>query len=81
TEDAAIDRKLAELEKKHGRRPNLIHIMWDDTPLGEIGIPEIQILRGFETPNMSSRDPWSRARTTPASIPRTWASRRTRTLP
>ena len=53
TEDAAIDRKLAELEKKHGRRPNLIHIMWDDTPLGEVGIPEIQKLRGFETPNMN----------------------------
>lgn len=52
-EDKAIDAKLAELEKKHGRRPNLIHIMWDDTPLGEIGIPEIQKVRGFETPNMN----------------------------
>jgi len=52
-EDKAIDAKLAELEKKHGRRPNLIHVMWDDTPLGEVGIPEIQKLRGFETPNMN----------------------------
>ena len=52
-EDSVIDAKLAELEKKHGRRPNLIHIMWDDTPLGEVGIPEIQKLRGFETPNMN----------------------------
>jgi arylsulfatase len=53
-EDKAIDAKLAELEKKHGRRPNLIHIMWDDTPLGEVGIPEIQKLRGFETPHMNT---------------------------
>ena len=52
-EDRAIDAKLAVLKQKHGRRPNLIHIMWDDTPLGEIGIPEIQKLRGFETPNMN----------------------------
>lgn len=38
-EDKVISAKLAELKKKHGRRPNLIHIMWDDTALGEIGIP------------------------------------------
>ena len=38
-EDQAISAKLAALEKKHGRRPNLIHIMWDDTALGEVGIP------------------------------------------
>ncbi len=53
-ENEAIDAKLAELEAKHGRRPNLIHIMWDDTALGEIGIPEIQALRGFKTPNMNA---------------------------
>ena len=53
TEDAAIEAKLAAMEKKHGRRPNLIHIMWDDTPLGEVGIPELQKVRGFETPNMN----------------------------
>ena len=52
-EDKVIDAKLAELENKHGRRPNLIHIMWDDTPLGEVGIPELQAIRGFETPNMN----------------------------
>ena len=27
--------------------------MWDDTALGEIGIPEIQKVRGFETPNIN----------------------------
>ena len=52
-EDKEIDAKLAALEKKFGTKPNIIHIMWDDTGVGEIGIPEIQKLRGFETPNMN----------------------------
>ena len=52
-EDREFDKQLAALEAKHGQPPNIIHIMWDDTPLGEIGIPEIQKVRGFETPNMN----------------------------
>jgi arylsulfatase len=52
-EDAAIAARLAALEAKHGTKPNIIHIMWDDTALGEVGIPEIQAVRGFETPNMN----------------------------
>ena len=52
-EDKAIDQKLAELRKKHGTPLNIIHIMWDDTALGEVGIPEIQAVRGFKTPNMN----------------------------
>lgn len=52
-EDREIERKLAALRAKHGTPPNIIHIMWDDTALGEIGIPEIQKLRGFETPNLN----------------------------
>lgn len=53
-EDIDLDKKLAELKKKHGTPPNIIHIMWDDTALGEVGIPEIQVVRGFETPNINS---------------------------
>ena len=52
-EDKELDKKLAELEKKFGTKPNIIHIMWDDTALGEVGIPEIQAVRGFETPVMN----------------------------
>lgn len=52
-EDKAISKKLAELEKKHGTKPNIIHIMWDDIALGEVGIPEIQAVRGFSTPHMN----------------------------
>jgi arylsulfatase len=53
SEDEAIDAKLRELEKRAGTRPNIIHIMWDDTAVGEVGIPEIQSVRGFSTPNMN----------------------------
>ena len=52
-EDKDLDKKLAALEKKFGTKPNIIHIMWDDTALGEVGIAEIQKVRGFETPNMN----------------------------
>ena len=52
-ENGEIDTILAELREKHGNPPNIIHIMWDDTPVGEIGIPEIQKVRGWETPNMN----------------------------
>jgi arylsulfatase A-like enzyme len=52
-EDKALDAKLAALEKKHGTKPNIIHIMWDDTGVGEVGIPHIQKMRGWETPNIN----------------------------
>ena len=52
-EDKTLDQKLAELRKKHGTPPNIIHIMWDDTAYGDIGIPAIQKVRGLETPNLN----------------------------
>jgi hypothetical protein len=52
-QDQELQAKLDELREKHGKPPNIIHIMWDDTPVGEIGIPEIQKVRGCETPNMN----------------------------
>ena len=51
--DKALAKKLAALKKKYGRPPNLIHIMWDDTPFGDVGIPAIQKVRGYETPNLN----------------------------
>ena len=32
-QDKSLDAKLKELRKKHGKPPNIIHIMWDDTPV------------------------------------------------
>ena len=52
-EDQDINHKLAELRKGNGGPPNIIHIMWDDTAVGEVGIPAIQKVRGFETPNIN----------------------------
>ena len=52
-QDKEIQKKLKALEKKHGTKPNIIHIMWDDTAVGEIGVPQIQADRGFKTPNMN----------------------------
>ncbi|MEO1130101.1 MAG: sulfatase-like hydrolase/transferase [Planctomycetota bacterium] len=52
-EDVDLDARLAELRAKHGRPPNIIHIMWDDTAFGDIGIPAIQKVRGLETPRLN----------------------------
>lgn len=52
-EDTDLQARLDALEARFGTTPNIIHIMWDDTALGEVGIPEIQSVRGFETPNMN----------------------------
>ncbi len=52
-QDAEIDAKLKALREKYGAPPNIVHIMWDDTAVGEIGIPQIQAARGFKTPNMN----------------------------
>ena len=52
-EDKEIQKRLTALEKKHGRKPNIIHIMWDDSGVGEVGVPHLQANRGFKTPNMN----------------------------
>ena len=52
-EDRDLDAKLATLRQKYGGRPNIIHIMFDDTPVGEVGVPFIQKQRGWETPNIN----------------------------
>ena len=52
-EDKALDARLAELRKKYGRPPNIIHFMWDDQPFGAVGIPALQKIRGFETPRLN----------------------------
>jgi arylsulfatase len=52
-EDGELDKKLADLRKKHGQPPNIIHIMWDDQSFGDCGIPAIQKVRGYETPHIN----------------------------
>ena len=50
TEDVALDNRLAELKKKHGKSPNIVYILWDDMAFGDAGIPAINKIRGFDTP-------------------------------
>ena len=52
-EDGELDKKLAELKEKYGTPPNIVHIMWDDTAYGDVGMPAIQKIRGFATPRMN----------------------------
>jgi len=52
-EDKEIDKKLASLRKKYGTPPNIIYVLWDDVAFGDIGIPAIQKVRGFKTPNLN----------------------------
>ena len=52
-EDEALDARLAELREEYGRPPNIVHFMWDDQPFGAVGIPAMQQIRGYETPNLN----------------------------
>ena len=52
-QDKRLDKRLAELRAKHGTPPNIIHVMWDDTSFGDVGIPAINQIRGFDTPSLN----------------------------
>ncbi|MCU4174852.1 sulfatase-like hydrolase/transferase [Carboxylicivirga sp. N1Y90] len=52
-QDKEIDKKLKALEKKYGKKPNIIHIMWDDNSFGEVGIEAFNKIRGFDTPRLN----------------------------
>ena len=53
-EDKAVDEKLAELEKKFGKKPNIIYILTDDIGHGELGVQGGGAARGAPTPNLDS---------------------------
>ena len=48
-----IQKELDALYKKHGKRPNKIHFMWDDNSFGEISIPTVNKICGFDTPRLN----------------------------
>ena len=52
-EDASVQKKLDALEKKHGKRPNIIYIMWDDMKYGAIGHPMLNNVTGYVSPNIN----------------------------
>jgi arylsulfatase len=51
-EDEAIDAKLAALEKKFGKKPNIIYILVDDIGHGELGVQGGGASRGAPTPQL-----------------------------
>jgi len=52
-EDKALQQQLAAMRKKYGKAPNIIHIMWDDHSLGQVGIPEMNKVLGYDTPRIN----------------------------
>ncbi|MGB0258519.1 MAG: sulfatase-like hydrolase/transferase [Coraliomargarita sp.] len=53
-EDQNIDAKLAELEAKHGKKPNIIYILTDDIGWGELGWQGGGKHRGTPTPALDN---------------------------
>ena len=51
-EDKALDKKLAALEKKFGKKPNIIFILTDDIGWGEVGWQYGGKRRGTPTPEL-----------------------------
>ncbi len=53
-EDTEIDAMLAEIrENNGGKPPNIVFILLDDLGFGEIGMPNLDVIRGYSTPNIS----------------------------
>lgn len=53
-QDEEIDSKLADIRKQQdGNRPNILYILVDDVGFGDFGIPELNFVRGTETPRIN----------------------------
>jgi arylsulfatase len=53
-EDKELEKRLAKLEAKHGKKPNIIYFMWDDAAYGRVGHPMLSKLTGIDTPNIDT---------------------------
>lgn len=51
-EDKGLRKKLAALEAKTGKKPNIIYFMWDDAAYGRVGHPMLSKVTGIDTPNI-----------------------------
>ena len=53
-DDKIVDEKLATFrEKNGGKPPNILYILVDDIGFGDLGIPELNAIRGYQTPNIN----------------------------
>lgn len=52
-EDQEIDALLAKIrEENGGKPPNIVNILLDDVGFGEIGMSNLEVIRGYSTPNI-----------------------------
>lgn len=55
SDDKKIDARLAQLRNENGGKPpNIIYILLDDVGFGEIGMPNLEVVRGYNTPNINA---------------------------
>ena len=53
-DDQVVDRKLAGFrEKNAGKPPNILYILIDDMGFGDMGMPELNAIRGYKTPSIN----------------------------
>lgn len=51
--DRKVDNKLVQFRKKNGGKPpNILYILIDDIGFGDLGIPELNAVRGYQTPSI-----------------------------
>jgi arylsulfatase A-like enzyme len=53
-DDKKVDNKLAAFrDNNNGKPPNIVYILIDDIGFGDLGIPELNAIRGYKTPNIN----------------------------
>ncbi|MFA9421708.1 MAG: sulfatase-like hydrolase/transferase, partial [Gammaproteobacteria bacterium] len=53
-DDKSVDNKLAAFRKNNaGKPPNIVYILIDDIGFGDLGMPELNAIRGYKTPNIN----------------------------